>query len=144
MKPCKTCGVVKPLEAFYKHPKMADGRLNHCIECKKSYATTHRNENIDAAREYDVMRSKRPERKEHIRGVVVRMRAEHPEKAKAHQMVQYHVKTGNLIKPDKCEWCPRTDHIHGHHDDYSKPLDVMWLCPVCHKQRHKQIDQQAA
>jgi hypothetical protein len=40
-----------------------------------------------------------------------------------------------LPEADACEECgesfPRRE-IHGHHTDYSKPLDVTWLCIACH------------
>ena len=43
--------------------------------------------------------------------------------------------------PDKqpCERCgaPRADR---HHDDYSKPLDIRWLCRACHIQHHAEIN----
>lgn len=28
--------------------------------------------------------------------------------------------------------------VHAHHDDYSKPLDVWWLCRQCHAAEHTQ------
>ncbi|MFA5381843.1 MAG: helix-turn-helix transcriptional regulator [Candidatus Micrarchaeia archaeon] len=49
--------------------------------------------------------------------------------------VKYAVDHGHLIKPSACEKCGLEDIIlHGHHSDYSKPLEVEWLCPACHGQ----------
>ena len=38
MKRCICCGEMKPLDEFYKHPKMKDGHLNKCIRCSVKYA----------------------------------------------------------------------------------------------------------
>lgn len=37
LKTCKECGETKPLSMFYKHPRMLDGHLNICIDCKKKH-----------------------------------------------------------------------------------------------------------
>jgi hypothetical protein len=62
-----------------------------------------------------------------------------PEKAAAHKTVEVAVRLGKLVR-QPCEVCHSTTRIHAHHDDYSKPLDVMWLCPLHHKQRHKELE----
>lgn len=50
------------------------------------------------------------------------------------------IHNGKLSKPDKCEKCSRVyKNLHGHHKDYSKPLEVIWLCPACHAAEHKRI-----
>ena len=35
-----------------------------------------------------------------------------------------------------CERCGATQFIDGHHDDYSKPNEVRYLCRRCHRQFH--------
>lgn len=67
-----------------------------------------------------------------------RWEANNQEKARAHKAVEYAVKVGKLPRCP-CERCgnPRS---HAHHDDYSKPLDVMWLCATHHRERHREID----
>lgn len=42
-----------------------------------------------------------------------------------------------LIRKNKCELCDETQNIHGHHEDYQKPLEVVWLCPTHHFERHR-------
>jgi hypothetical protein len=49
---------------------------------------------------------------------------------------------GTLIRPDACELCPSrrgdwpTWAVAAHHEDYARPLDVIWLCGPCHSRVH--------
>lgn len=47
-KQCRTCGEVKSVRNFYRHPTYADGYMNHCRKCRIK-ATT---ENVEAKREH--------------------------------------------------------------------------------------------
>lgn len=40
------------------------------------------------------------------------------------------------IKRQPCEVCA-AEPAQMHHSDYSKPLDVTWLCKRCHRHFHK-------
>lgn len=57
-------------------------------------------------------------------------------KARAHKAVAKAVADGCLNRPDACELCGERHRIYGHHEDYSKPLDVDWLCAWCHRLIH--------
>ena len=59
-----------------------------------------------------------------------RMFAKYPEKYKARYTLRNAVRLG-IIKKQPCEKCG-DNKSHGHHDDYSKPLEVRWLCHKCH------------
>lgn len=45
-------------------------------------------------------------------------------------------KRGSLIRPKACSNCGTAAKLHAHHPDYTKPLDVMWLCHSCHGHIH--------
>ena len=60
----------------------------------------------------------------------------HPEKHRARNVFTSAIRSGKLVKPDKCEDCNRVCRLDGHHEDYSKPLEVVFLCKSCHRKRH--------
>ena len=54
---------------------------------------------------------------------------------KAHDAVEVAIANGSLIR-QPCEVCG-ADRVDAHHDDYSKPLDVRWLCRGHHLKLHR-------
>lgn len=130
MKTCFKCGAEKPLTEFYKHPAMADGRVNKCKECNKKYVRENRSDKVEYYREYDRERGNRQDA-----SYLSDYRAEYPNKYAAHAMVGTAIKSGKLEKKP-CELCGTSNAVHAHHDDYLKPLDVRWLCASHHRQWH--------
>lgn len=63
------------------------------------------------------------------------------DKGAVYRAVRDAIKRGRLVRPAKCERCGATpppaqdgrSQIQGHHHDYSKPLDVEWICQACHR-----------
>jgi hypothetical protein len=131
MKSCFKCEEEKPLAEYYRHKRMADGHLNKCKVCTKEDVAKHRASNLEKIRAYDRARGNR----QPVTYLAEYAKA-NPEKRAAHVAVGNAVRDGKLIKPDQCSECDSTFHIEGHHDDYSKPLEVRWLCSACHKQHH--------
>lgn len=129
MKTCFKCGCSKGLEEFYRHPMMADGHVNKCKECNKKDVIANRLAKLERYREYDRQRGNRLTAND-----VRRYREANPKKYQAHQKVGRAIRNGSLI-PKPCEVCGSAD-VHGHHPDYDKPLDVMWLCAADHKAWH--------
>ncbi len=62
-------------------------------------------------------------------------REKNPKKYKAHSAVGYAIKSGTII-PQPCCVCGEI-RVHGHHCDYGKPLEIMWLCPEHHHDWHR-------
>lgn len=59
-------------------------------------------------------------------------------RSKARTVFRRAVARGKIIRPKKCQSCLRkTSPIQGHHPDYSKPLDVLWVCRPCHESIHR-------
>lgn len=129
-KVCFKCQKTLPLTEFYKHSQMADGRLNKCKECNKRDVRDNRKSNIEYYREYDKKRGNR-QTNEYRK----KYREDYPNKYKARTMVNNAISGGKLFR-EPCEICGSKRSVHAHHDDYSKPLNIRWLCAAHHSQWH--------
>lgn len=50
------------------------------------------------------------------------------------------IRDGILMVPDECGKCGSHGIIEAHHEDYSRPEQVDWLCTFCHAKRHMDIN----
>lgn len=55
------------------------------------------------------------------------------------QKLQKAVRAGLITRPNACDECGKPCKPHGHHYDYSKPLDVIWLCSEHHRMKHRRL-----
>ncbi len=62
-----------------------------------------------------------------------------PFKIKARKILQAAVRVNFILRPNTCSKCGIECKPDGHHDDYSKPLEVRWLCKICHNHEHKKL-----
>ena len=140
---CNTCLTDWPADAFY-----ASNRTK-CKECTKAAVRANRAAKIEHYQEYDRMRGSMPHRvaarKEYAQSETGKnahqraMRAyriKFPERAVARFAVNNAVRDGRLIPWPVCAVPECSQKPEAHHPDYSRPLDVVWLCDVHHKHAH--------
>lgn len=137
MKRCFKCGEEKQFDEFYKHPTMADGYLGKCKECTKKDVKERYYNEIDKIRDYEKKRFKNPKRKMSVAKYQRKRRKNYPLKKIANVAIRNAVRD-NKLKKQPCEVCGSTKS-QAHHDDYSKPLDVRWLCFLHHRKIHGQL-----
>lgn len=132
-KECFKCHRTLDISEFYVHKQMKDGHLNKCKECTKKDVSERYFVAIDSRINYERIRSKRPERKKQVLDHMHRHRTANPEKYKAHLAVSNALRSKILIRPNCCSICGKICTPQGHHEDYSKPLDIIWVCVKCHR-----------
>lgn len=115
---------------------MADGYLSKCIECKKKQREAYAKSDVgrETIRQYEIKRLKDPKRKEKARRYQKIHRSKYPEKYRARSRVGNALRDGVLFRKN-CEVCGN-EKSEAHHEDYSKPLEVIWLC----KKHHREAD----
>lgn len=151
---CKYCNKEKPIIEFYRN--------NHyeCKECIKKRQRKYYNKNKEKIKDYvKEWQKKNPHKEKEYREKHAEKQAEYyrnwyklkgrkrakdyflymrqwrkdnPEACKAQRLAKMAVRLGFLKIPLFCETCKKKRKILAHHKDYSKPLEVIWLCYSCH------------
>ena len=164
-KQCKSCKAEKPIDEFHRDANVKDGHAGKCKICKNAYVSEWYKQNHDRKTETDrlwseknaerkaesirLWREQNPEkvanyrRQSYLRNYQAIHKyhllwaEQHPEKKHCHRLLNEAVSAGKITRSAFCQACGQTGvMIHGHHDDYSKPLDVIWLCSKCHRKLH--------
>jgi hypothetical protein len=138
---CKACQCDLPLDAF--HSVVTNGVEYHRRVCRKCVNTKLRqkydqNEDgiADQRRAAAALQHVKNPQAHYKRNIEYWRR--HPKKAACAQAVKAAVKSGKLTKLP-CSVCG-SKKSQAHHDDYDKPLDVIWFCHRHHGARHRELN----
>ncbi len=112
---------------------MADGHLGKCKDCAKADVAQNYADNREEKSHYEHKRNKTPHRRAAKMRYQATHRAKHPERYAARMAVGNAIRGGRLIRlPCRIQPCERKGQAH--HRDYSRPLDVDWLCFKHHRE----------
>lgn len=137
MKKCYLCKKEKELDAFSSDKSKKDNKCNRCKDCSSSYHNNHRLKNLSLYRErdkkYNVTHKKQRNKYNND------WKKKNTHKNAAHSLIYLAIKQG-VLKKEKCRDCERIE-TEAHHNDYTKPLEVIWLCRFHHRlEKHKSQD----
>jgi len=135
-KTCFKCNQSKPRSEFYKHSQMGDGLLGKCKTCAKADVQKRYEQKRQDIAVYEKNRNQTPARRANKIAYQITGRARHPQKYKARTALNNAIRDKRIAKKP-CEVCGNVES-EGHHDDYSQPLVVRWLCFFHHRKAHGQ------
>ncbi len=136
MKICPKCKEAKASTEFYKRKSNKKDLLqSYCKECRNDYQKEYRQSKRGIAFQKKYRQSEKY--KKYQVEIARAYSKRNPEKIRAKRIVAWAIISGRL-KRMPCEVCG-TLKAEGHHEDYSKPLDVRWLCRKHHVMRHKEL-----
>lgn len=136
MKLCKSCNTEKLETEFGKRSASPDGLAHKCKRCQSEYdkARSNNPKRIKARADYSKTEAGKAAGAKAKRKWIERNSI----KRGASTIAGNAVRDGKIEKSEYCMACGITDvRIHGHHDDYARPLEVRWLCSKCHEDWHR-------
>jgi len=140
MKICSKCKVPKPFSNFSKSSANKDGLYAWCKDCKADSQRYYRQTEVGKECHSKYQKKYRKTKFGKLKRNKGRKlwKLNYPERNKAHTAVHRALKNGTLFQLP-CEVCNSLDS-EAHHDDYSKPLEVRWMCHKDHMKFNKEND----
>ena len=152
-KRCSKCMVTKPIEMFSRNKSRRDGRSSRCRACSADDRRKFKEKNLSYIPKTIQPADPKMERKreqsrryyaDHREEIAKKRKTAYmnnPKKMKARDIAKHALWSGK-IRQRPCAVCGATNQIDAHHDDYSKPLEVIWLCRSCHLKLHAKLIKQ--
>ena len=137
MKHCCKCEELKSKNDFGFYSNSKDGLRGECKDCRKTYSDTNK-DMIKRQKQiyYDTNRGRllvklNQNRKKYKYQYTIDERVKNPVRYKA--LKSYKIYNRNKTS---CIIC-NDEHSEAHHEDYTKPLEVIWLCKTHHGELHR-------
>lgn len=118
---CGTCTKCRRRAASQRWRQKTPDTQRRYRQQRETYLREYRSANRERLNEQDLARWRNDVNDERL-------------KHTARLCVARAIKSGRLTR-QSCSGCGSA-RAQAHHDDYSKPLDVLWLCTVCHAAKH--------
>ena len=138
-KKCSECGRMLPTSEFNKNRNNKDGLQDRCRDCFSAY-----NKKRYAGMRERTKRMVAEYRRDNPGNVLSTRLAtckRNPTKQNAQKALSEAIAAGVVENPQVCYGCgcePPEHRIEAHHHDYTKPLEVIWLCTPCHSRMDAQ------
>lgn len=137
-KACTKCHRIKPLTEFYARGGKRIGLAWACKHCANVARLEYQRKH--SKRLYKKKREKFLANPEKVRASVNRRNALRPQAHRARVQFNRAIKLGKIVRRP-CVICDKPES-EGHHFDYNKPLEVLWLCTKHHAAFHKHLKDQ--
>lgn len=142
MRTCKACHENKLESQYYTSKNRKDGLFPECKACiikrTKAHAERYKLNPAWVAKERKRNRERQKLHRKAVSAACQRKYskawlAKNPDKRRAHQTANNALRSGKLKRRTSCEICGQSGiNPDKHHPDYSKPLEVLWVCRPCH------------
>lgn len=129
---CTTCGV-----PFNRTESEIRNRNMRCYPCRSAWLRDYRKTRVGRESEQRAKKVWRSSNRRRVNERTMKWDADNREKKLAHRLVSDTVRRGKMFRPDHCTKCGLVCKPEGHHEDYSKPLEVIWVCLQCHSNIHR-------
>lgn len=136
---CRTCKIEKSVNDFHFTRKdnyyCLDCKVCHCAikrEMRKSgkWLKTERNKNVSEQQREKVKQKRLADRQN------INYKEFQKKKFRAQDAARRAIKKGVISRSETCHSCGKEKKTDAHHDDYDRPLDVIFLCRSCHLALH--------